>query len=1615
MVATVRNLTSASATSEYFQQDGGYYLAAGGDNADIRAKQAEHRNGSAWYGRGIPALGLRVGQKVSAKPFETLLQGHVIGTGTRLGRRRDGMYEHRPGFDITFSAPKSVSLAALLPTEKHPRGDRGVLRAHDEAVRATLDWIEETMLETRGWDPATRKRPRIRAHGMAAATFRHIASRNLDPQLHTHAVIANMTRDGEGHWKSIEPTLLHRNARLIGAYYRNELSRRLVEKGYSIEPAMAGRLPSFEIAGYDRGLLAAFSTRRRDILAYMEEKGWDHGAAAAQVAALATRRKKAEPLRSMLHTVWSERARETGHESIPPVARSRGRGTLPAGPSALEIAWRTMRHLEERQSVFAERDLEALALGHSPGRYSIGEIRDAIAWLLRDGHLREAEIRGSDRAFVTDLALKAERSVIAMMKAGLGAGSKLALEKDVSAHLADTNLTEGQLEAVGTILLSDDRTVGVQGRAGTGKTTMLRQVRELAEDRFVLGLAPSAKAADVLRNETGMHARTLQWFLTRYQSVEGTGFVPEDQKELFSGSVLVLDEASMVSTDQMRSLMRIADALDIARLVLVGDSRQLRAVDAGQPFRQLQQAGMTTALMDDIRRQRDPDLRAAVLAVIAGEPGEAVELLGSSVHEVAFDELAEKAAETWLALAPEVREQTLLVAPTHELRARINHTVREALAEEGVLRGRPFVIDRLVSLGMTRSEKADLRNYREGDMIVFHQDLLHYRVKKDEILTVTGIEDGHVELLHPDGKTRRIRPEGKIRYRFDVYETRDLELRTGDRIRWTRNDKARGLVNGEHATVEAITRERVRFRLSNGHGFSLRKDDPQLRHLDHAWSSTVHGAQGSTADGVIAVLDSSHGALTDQSTFYVEISRARDRAVVLTDNRDDLVEMLEANTGERATALEAVGERIGPDLEELLRLVPQKEPVLAPDEERMLTEEPGLDEAHESRDAEIFALRDQTARLLVEHRQLVEKAGSEPPTELDGYRGWSKRCENARTRRQAMLDDPGTWQPHLERLHEEALELAEAVRRLADLSGQDRAWAELAATRRNVLEQAKENNCMPFHLRGWQAFVNGARTVAEWLGMADAAVKLAVRVLDYDRECRAARATVESFFEDAREHGKRWNALREEARQRTRQGHATSLADLDDYRSLADFARRLQETGKTLGEDDKRYKGHLERIRNGPARLQSELDRLKRHGPFDRFASAMERLEDARKRARTLGTLAFHDNGYPGAIDELEQLKQEPGLDAPARARLVDVLSEHAVRDAEWSQVQQLLNTLDRLKDRILDLEEHAGREKAPLTLLRGWPGCRDESLNFEMDAQRALDDEDLAAHWRSRPEDHERIREGLLQARAWRHLPEVEEERIAVMVHDELERLRDPRIRYEYSHEFWKPPQMLVAGDRLRLRPDPEEPAREAIVRGAGWSGGQNRNDMLKLEWLEAGPERANIHRSEWISVRHLEGCSVHRARWSDERLRERELARQKSGSSEEFPMECARDIVVGDLLHWAEVIEPQSDASPEGRPSLARRAKAVQFEGMLVERTVEKIHWNDRCTVEVRRRSDGGPCETRTMSFAELTGRGCWRSLWDDETERLARRRVHGKELSEERRRLYRIEPHHEQRLRP
>ena len=925
--------------------------------------------------------------------FEAVLSGYVPGTDLRLGRMREGQHEHRPGWDITLSAPKSVSLEALV------MGDRRVIRAHDEAVRATLDFVEAELLQTRGWDPATRRRPRVSANGMVVAGFRHLASRDQDPQLHTHCVLANMTRTASGEWRSVEPTKIRRSQKLIGAYYRNELARRLQALGMAVAPRMVGPVPGFELAGYERSFIDAFSGRRRAILEYLEQKELPYTAENTQMAALHTRRRKEDRTLADLVPEWRARAQALGlvrermalrpprpldpltgervrvprvpAPDLPPnEIRSQKRApALPALPrqprdgvaegagarragagfraptelslkperGVLEAVARAVAHVAERRTAIPEAEIRAVALGHAPGRYTLAQVDAAIARLVRDGELIEVERRGMDRAFVTDRAVKAERRVLASMRAGRGKGMALAGADAVEARLEPSRLTRGQREAVRTVLLSNDLVIGVQGHAGSGKTTMLSEVKELLGERKIQGLAPSAVAARVLAREAGIPTRTLQYFLTRFADLSDPERLARARAE-YAGAVLAVDEASMAGSVRIEALLRIARTLGVARVALVGDTKQLKSVDAGQPFRLLQKAGMATATMKEVKRQRDPELRAAVGLAREGEPGAAIAELGNRVREAPPEELGIEAGRRWLALAPEHRADTLILAPTHAVCRQANDTVREGLAEEGVLRGRTLAVERLVNRRLTRALASDIRSYEPGDTIVFHRDVFGCRA--NDVCIVMGRDDGRVVLAHPEGE-RRFRPSGNASRYLGLYDTERIELRAGDRIRWTRNRKAplaRGshpqapdLVNGGEAEIVEIGYKRVRFR-DGEREFSLALTDPQLRHLDHAYCSTVHSAQGRTARGAIAVLDA--GGWVDPELFHVELSRVSEAFLLLTDDREALIERLEAQDWSEDGALEA----LGIDLSEPPVVDPEEFAALAADWRALLRE-----------------------------------------------------------------------------------------------------------------------------------------------------------------------------------------------------------------------------------------------------------------------------------------------------------------------------------------------------------------------------------------------------------------------------------------------------------------------------------------------------------------------------------------------------------------------------------------------------------------------------------------------------------------------------------------------------
>ena len=586
--------------------------------------------------------------------------------------------------------------------------------------------------------------------------------------------------------------------------------------------------------------------------------------------------------------------------------------TLPAEAAAWAAA-----HLAEREAVFSRADLLAATLAWRPGAVSIEEAEKEVRKMLSAGTLRAAPALASGDGLTTDKALADERETIGLMRAGQDRGRPVMRGWMVSARLRRGPLTEGQREAVKLILGTKDRVVGVQGYAGTGKTHMLKRVRALAEKtgHRMVGLAPSASAVQTLGSEAGIETETLQRFLARNAGVAEGRLTKKGEREMraaFEKTVLVVDEGSLASSVQARNLLRIANTLRIPRVVLVGDSKQLDAVDAGKPFAQLQDAGMKTATMDRIMRQRDADLKAAVEASLAGEIGKAFDRLGGNVAEVKPDNIAGAVAARWLRLSSDERERTGVMAPSHALRLGINGHIRERLAREGRLHGPAFEGQRLVSRGYTNAQKALSGNYAQGDVVVFHRPYKRIGVDKGDERRVIGVDQKKREVLIDGGEageTVRWRP-GEIAGRrggSEVYRVEGIELRAGDRIRWTRNNKALGLVNSRTAEVSEVKNGRVTFRLEDGKKLELGRADPQLRHLDHAWASTVHAFQGRTVDNVIAAMEATHPHLTTQKSFYVEISRARDRAELVTDDAKALRGQLEAVTGERISALEGIG------------------------------------------------------------------------------------------------------------------------------------------------------------------------------------------------------------------------------------------------------------------------------------------------------------------------------------------------------------------------------------------------------------------------------------------------------------------------------------------------------------------------------------------------------------------------------------------------------------------------------------------------------------------------------------------------------------------------------------
>jgi conjugative relaxase-like TrwC/TraI family protein len=795
-----------------------------------------------WYGVGAERLGLR-GRCLPAE-FENLCRRQHPVTGKKLTVRDRGA-DGRVCYFGQISPPKDVSLACLLG------GDQRIRGWWDEAVRETLKEIEAvtaTRVRKKGEDE-----DRLTGN-MVAAVVTHETSRALDPQLHTHVSILNVTFDAvENRWKSVQPSGFYRHQAFFREVCYNRLAEKLRGAGYELDPA---RKIGFTIKGVPPELRAQFSQRREQIMREAQSVGATTQDAVQTIAGR-NRDAKVNVTAADLRTRWQAQAGAdlAALRKVIAAASQPQRLECSSDPGAALRSGGA--HLFERQSVVDERELLREALIARRGETSPDDLRTELAAQVEAGELLRV---GQDVGSRETLA--AEREFVEWAGAHRWDAAPLGIVP------AESNLAADQAGAVASVLGSRSRVMILQGDAGTGKTTCLKALVAGVEQAggFVFGCAPSSGAADVLRRELTPHADTLQQLL-----------VNSSLQEKVSGRLLIVDEAGLISVRQMRDLCRIAAAQD-CRLLLVGDTKQHSSIEAGDALRCLQKYGRVSAVrLTQIRRQKDPGYREAVSLLARGDAFGAFNrfMKLGAVQEIRNPQNLFRAAADDYVQTITAGKTCLAISPVWSEIHAFTAEVRAKLKAGGQLGANDRQIVVVHSLQWTREQMRRAAHYQAGDVLTFHRSTASFA--KNEQAVIVKREENLLVVRAADGKERTVDPRRVGR--FDVGLCKELPVTIGDRLLIRANCKAEKLKNGDVVAVESFAEDGA-IKLSDG-----RRVPTNFRHFSHGYATTSHSSQGKTvARGLLLLADAGLRAANLKQA-YVSNSRFQESQTIYTTDK----------------------------------------------------------------------------------------------------------------------------------------------------------------------------------------------------------------------------------------------------------------------------------------------------------------------------------------------------------------------------------------------------------------------------------------------------------------------------------------------------------------------------------------------------------------------------------------------------------------------------------------------------------------------------------------------------------------------------------------------------------
>lgn len=914
MIATPTFVTAQGAMEYHTESKDNYY-------------QKEGSLGE-WQGSLARDLGFAKGlvNEVSKEDLENALWGKDA-SGKQLVQARldENGDRKRAGMDVTFNAPKSVSVAVEL-AKASGREDiaLALIKAHEDATAKILNKFEK-IVESR--ETHNRNTETVTTSKALIAKFTHDISRpvtnvetgqtTVDPSLHTHALIMNVTQLKDGSYRTIESKKIMENYMRLGQQYRSELAANLKEIGYSIEVTDQNH-GFFELANYNKELNEEFSKRSEaindpELIANLKEKYPNAtDSEIKQLATYATREFKGSIDRKQTRQDNLERAKSITNDLDKVFMPDIDLGNLQAQKSNEEIASQVVKTavsaLTEGESVFEKNTILDIAGKLSlKEQISISTLEKAIddelkskddAKLInfKDEYYTTKEIVESERKI---LDIISEKNQIKQIMSKTTSDNEVERYSNLIVQNGGYGMTDGQKEGAKLILGGTNMIVGIQGDAGVGKTTMLKAVNELAKDSNtkILGLSYTGKAASEIEEKTkyiselsmkeaGITSQTVSSFIAQVKD----GKVSHDD---FKDAKIIVDEASMLGVKDAKVLVEFAKESN-AQLILIGDKKQFKAIGAGDPFTLLQNSKNGEVIeMNQVLRQKTQLLKDAVKSVNSFDTDKAIDLLDEHKKVEEFDKniMKERVIELFFEKAKGGEEdEPIVLVNTNEAKDDLNQAIRNKKQQYGQVQKEEKEFTVRESARLSPVKKFLAQNYKAGQKVFLQGDIADLKKGSEHTILGVDLKENTIDLKDKDGNnnTVNLSTYGK---NLQVYDEKRMKFSIGDKIVFEKNDKKLGVEKVENGLVGKIKNidDKGNLSIFADNGKIINFNVANYNYFNLGYAATGHKLQGQTSKNVIAMLDSK---IQNFNSFYVAVTRAEENFMIITDDKETLKQMI---------------------------------------------------------------------------------------------------------------------------------------------------------------------------------------------------------------------------------------------------------------------------------------------------------------------------------------------------------------------------------------------------------------------------------------------------------------------------------------------------------------------------------------------------------------------------------------------------------------------------------------------------------------------------------------------------------------------------------------------------